>query len=92
MEATARRAGEGYGKHDPLDVGAQEQSARDRATIASEFDPAEITHGRHAAGAPSVLVAFLPLIVVKDIFVVAIVGALLALAAVVVLGSIFGSF
>jgi H+/gluconate symporter-like permease len=62
-EGAARRAGEGYGKYEPIDVAAQEQSARERATIASEFDPAEITHGRHAAGAPSVL-AFLPLIVV----------------------------
>jgi H+/gluconate symporter-like permease len=63
-EGAARRAGEGYGKYEPVDVPAQEQSARERATIASEFDPAEITHGRHAAGAPSVLAAFLPLIVV----------------------------
>jgi len=63
-EGAARRAGEGYGEYEPVDVAAQEQSARERATIASEFDPAEITHGRHAAGAPSVLVAFLPLIVV----------------------------
>ena len=61
---TPRRAGEGYDKHEPVDVAAQEQSARERATIASEFDPAEIIHGRDAAGAPSVLVAFLPLIVV----------------------------
>src|SRR6476659_11379960 len=63
-DGAARRAGEGYGKYEPVDVAAQEQSARERATIASEFDPAEITHGRHAAGAPSVLVAFLPLVVV----------------------------
>ena len=63
-EGAACRAGEGYGKHDPVDVAAQEQSARERATIASEFDPAEITHGSHAVSAPSVLVAFLPLIVV----------------------------
>jgi len=56
--AAARHAGEGYGKHEPLDVGAQEQTARDRATIASEFDPAEITHGRRgraerAGGVPA---------------------------------------
>jgi H+/gluconate symporter-like permease len=56
--------GEGYGKHEAVDVATQEQSARERAAIASEFDPAEITHGRHGTGAPSVLVAFLPLIVV----------------------------
>lgn len=63
-EGAARRAGEEYGNHEPVDVEAQEQSARERATIASEFDPAEIAHGRHATGGPSVLVAFLPLIVV----------------------------
>src|SRR3954464_5370186 len=57
-EGAARRAGEGYGRHDPVDVAAQEQSARERATIASEFDPAEVAHGRHAASAPSVFVAF----------------------------------
>ena len=63
-EGAARRVGEGYGNHEPVDVAAEEQSARERATIASEFDPAEITHGRHAESTPSVLVAFLPLIVV----------------------------
>ncbi len=63
-EGAARRAGEGYGKLEPVDVAAHEQSARERATIASEFDPAEIAHGRHAESAPSVLVALLPLIVV----------------------------
>ena len=63
-EGAARRAGESYGKHEPVDVATQEQSARERATIASEFDPAEIAHGRHTESAPSVLVAVLPLIVV----------------------------
>ena len=63
-EGAARRAGEGYGMHEPVDVAAQEQSARERAAIASEFDPAEIAHGSHAERSPSVLVAFLPLIVV----------------------------
>ena len=37
---------------------------RERATIASEFDPAEIPHGRTAEAPPGVLVALLPLIVV----------------------------
>jgi H+/gluconate symporter-like permease len=63
-EAAARHAGEGYGKYEPVDIVAAEQSARERASIASEFDPAEIAHGRHAGTAPSALVAFLPLIVV----------------------------
>src|SRR3972149_7969817 len=33
-EGAARRAGEGYGKHEPVDVAAQEQSARERAPTA----------------------------------------------------------
>ena len=48
----------------PVDLAAQEPAARARATVASEFDPAEIPHGGHADRSPSVLVAFLPLIVV----------------------------
>ena len=40
-EGAARRACEEYGNHEPVDE-AQEQSARERATIASEFDPADI--------------------------------------------------
>ncbi|HEU0017015.1 MAG TPA: GntP family permease, partial [Methyloceanibacter sp.] len=63
-EVAARRAVEGYGKHEPVDVAAKEQSARERATVASEFDATEVAHGRHAESSPSVPVAFLPLIVV----------------------------
>jgi H+/gluconate symporter-like permease len=63
-EAAARRAGEGYGERKTIDIAAQESSARERATIASEFDPAELTHGRHAQAAPTIFVAILPLIVV----------------------------
>jgi H+/gluconate symporter-like permease len=61
-EAAARRAGEGYGVQEP--ASADESAARERAVIASEFDPAEVEHGRHAETSPSVLVALLPLIVV----------------------------
>ena len=63
-ETGARRAGEGFGKHETVDVAAKEQSARERATIASEFDPAEIAHGSHAETSPSALVALSPLVVV----------------------------
>jgi hypothetical protein len=63
-EAAARRSGEGYGNPQAIDIAAQESSARERATIASEFDPAELTHGQHAQTAPTIFVAILPLIVV----------------------------
>jgi H+/gluconate symporter-like permease len=63
-EAAARRSGEGYGERKTVDVAVQECSARERATIASEFDPAEVAHGRHAQTPPTIFVAMLPLIVV----------------------------
>jgi H+/gluconate symporter-like permease len=63
-EAAARRAGEGYGNRETVDVAAKESSARERATIASAFDPAEVVHGRHTQTPPSIAVALLPLIVV----------------------------
>ena len=37
---------------------------RERATVASEFDPAEIPHGHHADTQPGVITACLPLVVV----------------------------
>ncbi|HET7852290.1 MAG TPA: GntP family permease [Methyloceanibacter sp.] len=61
-EAAARRAGEGYGAQER--AADNESAARERAVIASEFDPAEVEHGRHAGTLPSVLVALMPLIVV----------------------------
>jgi H+/gluconate symporter-like permease len=61
-EAAARRAGEGYGTQER--AADNESAARERAVIASEFDPAEVEHGRHAKISPGVLVALLPLIVV----------------------------
>jgi H+/gluconate symporter-like permease len=63
-ERAARRAGEGYGKHDLLQTEAEDLLVRERATTASTFDPAEIPRGRHADAPPSVVVALLPLIVV----------------------------
>jgi H+/gluconate symporter-like permease len=62
-EASARGAGEGFG----MSVHAatvEELPLRERATTASEFDPAEIPHGGHAKELPPAWIAFLPLIVV----------------------------
>jgi H+/gluconate symporter-like permease len=65
-EASARRSGEGFGGG--ADVAAKnvadDQFIRERATAAHEFDPAEISHGKRAAVAPSIGVALIPLFVV----------------------------
>lgn len=64
-EASARRAGEGFG---PVPIGAENiadtPETRGAATIASGFDPAEIREGKDAIDPPSALVAAAPLIVV----------------------------
>src|SRR5262249_39745024 len=68
-EATARRAGEGFGGAagvDPATV-ADGQTVRERATTAREFDPAEIRHGHHSDSEPPIWVAFLPLAVVVGV-------------------------
>jgi H+/gluconate symporter-like permease len=65
-EAAARRAGEGYGTATPItpDAVASDEMMRERATIAREFDPAEIAHGQPSSKPPSALEAGLPLVVV----------------------------
>src|SRR6185369_16068142 len=40
------------------------QFIRERATTAHEFDPAEISHGKHSDTAPSIVMAIFPLLVV----------------------------
>jgi H+/gluconate symporter-like permease len=64
-EATARRAGEGFGgpvataaeaAHDPV--------VRERGSVSAAFDPAEVEHGRRSADLPGIVVAMLPLLVV----------------------------
>jgi len=67
-EAAARRAGEGYGNADiaPRSA-ADDQIIRERATTAREFDPAEISHGRHTEIAVPIGFAVLPLIVVVSV-------------------------
>jgi H+/gluconate symporter-like permease len=68
-EAAARKAGKGYEgepKTSPVAV-ADDQIIRERATTAREFDPAEISHGRHSDSAPPIGVAVLPLAVVVSV-------------------------
>jgi hypothetical protein len=60
-EAIARARGEGYGKGEAASAEMQADQ-RERATIASAFDPAEIEHGAHARTDPTVFMALLPLI------------------------------
>lgn len=68
-EAAARRKDEGYGRAGqvPVDAAIENQTVRERATTAREFDPSEIRRGRHGDDAPSTLVAVLPLIVVVSV-------------------------
>src|SRR5262245_61750373 len=65
-EASARRSSEGFGGG--VDIAlkqvADDQFIRERATAAHEFDPAEISHGKHAATTPSIGMAIIPLVVV----------------------------
>ena len=63
-ETSARRAGESFGTSVARPATAEEAPVRERATTASEFDPAEIPHGSHAKELPPAWIAFLPLIVV----------------------------
>jgi H+/gluconate symporter-like permease len=68
-EASARKSGEGYGGG--ADVGtstvADDQFIRERATASHEFDPAEISHGKHSDVTPPVGTALLPLLVVVGV-------------------------
>jgi len=63
-ESAARSRGEGYGRAEGAAGSMQQAKERERAVIASEFDPAEIEHGAHAGTDPTVFAALLPLIVV----------------------------
>src|SRR5712671_675977 len=58
-EASARRAGEGFGEGTSVNVEAvaDDQMMRERATTAREFDPAEIHHGRHSELPPAIMLA-----------------------------------
>jgi len=64
-EASARRSAEGFGGADVVSKAvADDEFIRERATAAHEFDPAEISHGKHTDRMPSIGVAILPLLVV----------------------------
>ena len=62
----ARRAGEGFGDGPGVSPGevADDATLRERATLAREFDPAEIGHGETAVTPPPAMLAALPLVVV----------------------------
>jgi len=66
-EAAARRKGEGYGRGASTETNAikdatQNEIIRERATLAREFDPTELTHGRHSDESPPIVLAALPLV------------------------------
>ncbi len=65
-EASARRAGEGYGGDAAaaLADAAEDPNVRERASTSREFDPAELRHGQRSKTQPGIFVAVLPLIVV----------------------------
>ncbi len=56
-EAAAKRKGEGFGDGAPPPAGilADDETLRERATTAREFDPAEIAHGKAASLHPSIV-------------------------------------
>jgi H+/gluconate symporter-like permease len=64
-QARARRSREGYGDAQvTADAAADDLVVRERVTVATEFDPAEMHRGRHAEALPGTGVALLPLGVV----------------------------
>jgi H+/gluconate symporter-like permease len=68
-EQSARRQGEGFGGSTVFagkELG-DDQALRDRATVAREFDPAEIGHGRQSDTLPPIGLALLPLGVVISV-------------------------
>ena len=68
-EASARKAGEGYGADAEPGSGAaaDDQFIRERATSSHAFDPAEIPHGKHGDVPPPIGTAIVPLVVVVGV-------------------------
>ena len=62
-EASARKAGEGYGGASDA-MPPDDEKMREHATVARDFDPAEISHGKHSDSNPPFVLAVLPLVVV----------------------------
>src|SRR5690348_3312680 len=67
--AAGRRKGEGFGPTLPvtIDQAAEDETVRQRATTAREFDPPEVHHGRPSRDTPPIALAGLPLVVVVSI-------------------------
>jgi H+/gluconate symporter-like permease len=65
-EASAKARGEGFGEGAPRTAEslAEDETLRERATTAREFDPAEIVHGKAAPPQPSFAAAAAPIVVV----------------------------
>jgi H+/gluconate symporter-like permease len=65
----AHRKGEGFGPGlaVTLDEVAEDETVRQRATTAREFDPPEVHHGHPSREAPPITIAVLPLVVVVSI-------------------------
>jgi H+/gluconate symporter-like permease len=65
-ESSARARGESFGDGETPSVEAlvENETLRERATTAHEFDPAEIAHGAAASEGPSIVVAAAPIVVV----------------------------
>jgi H+/gluconate symporter-like permease len=66
QEAAAKARGEGFGEGAPPTANAlvEDETLRERATTAHEFDPAEIVHGTTAKAEPSFAAAAAPIVVV----------------------------
>jgi H+/gluconate symporter-like permease len=66
QEASAKVRGEGFGEGAPRTAEslAEDQTLRERATTAREFDPAEIVHGKAALPQQSFAAAVAPIVVV----------------------------
>jgi len=67
--AAARRKGEGNDPSAPaaLEEAVENETVRQRATTARDFDPREVRHGRPSREAPSIGLAALPLLVVVSV-------------------------
>jgi H+/gluconate symporter-like permease len=66
QEAAARRKGETFGAGAPIAVEEipRNEPLRERASLASAFDPAELPHARSGEAGPPILLAALPLAIV----------------------------
>ena len=80
--AAARRKGEGYDPDAPvsLDEAVEDETVRQRATTAHEFDPPEVHHGHPSREAPPIGLAALPLLVVVGVNVLMTLAVLPSLA------------